>query len=75
MLLCYSLCPLSELNCLLVELGMENRKVYVKSIVDKMHPENIHLNTNIVAISPHDNGVTLREDNGKEHEYDHVILA
>lgn len=52
-----------------------NRKHYVNAIIDKLPAENLHLNTKIVGITPHDTHVTLIEDNGTRHEYDYVILA
>ena len=51
------------------------RKHYVNAIIDKLPAENLHLNTKIVGITPHDTHVTLIEDNGTRHEYDYVILA
>ncbi|GHJ86380.1 hypothetical protein NliqN6_2782 [Naganishia liquefaciens] len=50
-------------------------KHYVNSIVEKLPAENLHLNTKIVGITPHTEGVTLTEHNGTRHEYDYVILA
>ncbi|KAJ9101757.1 hypothetical protein QFC21_003096 [Naganishia friedmannii] len=50
-------------------------KHYVNAIIDKLPAENLHLNTKIVGITPHDTHVTLTEDNGTRHEYDYVILA
>lgn len=51
------------------------RKHYVNAIVEKLPAENLHLNTKIVGITPHESSVTLIEDNGTRHEYDYVILA
>ncbi|KAI5452649.1 hypothetical protein NCC49_000398 [Naganishia albida] len=50
-------------------------KNYVNAIIDKLPAENLHLNTKIVGVTPHDTHVTLIEDNGTRHEYDYVILA
>ncbi|KAJ9116963.1 hypothetical protein QFC22_004621 [Naganishia vaughanmartiniae] len=50
-------------------------KHYVNAIIEKLPAENLHLNTKIVSITPHDTHVTLIEDNGTCHEYDYVILA
>lgn len=52
-----------------------DRKHYVNAIIDKLPAENLHLNTKIVGITPHETHVTLTEDNGTRHEYDYVILA
>lgn len=56
-------------------LANPTRKHYVNSIVEKLPAENLHLNTKIVGITPHESSVTLIEDNGTRHEYDYVILA
>jgi predicted NAD/FAD-binding protein len=50
-------------------------KTYVDTIIASIPPENLHLNTDIVAIQTIDWGVKLVEAGGREHVYDHVILA
>lgn len=47
------------------------------AVINKLPKENLHLNTEIVAITSHGdgNGVTLTEASGARHLYDHVILA
>ena len=53
------------------------RRNYVNSVIEKLPQENLHLNTEIVAISSNNDGtgVTLEEASGAKHVYDHVILA
>ncbi|WRT66575.1 uncharacterized protein IL334_003534 [Kwoniella shivajii] len=50
-------------------------KKYLDRVLDKLPKENLHLNTEIIAIESLDNGVNLVEANGQKHLYDHVILA
>ncbi|KAK4688090.1 uncharacterized protein P7C73_g2028, partial [Tremellales sp. Uapishka_1] len=50
-------------------------KKYVDAVLSKLPRENLHLNTEIVSVSSHAEGVTLEEASGVRHVYDHVILA
>ena len=52
-----------------------SRKLYVDAILDKLPKENLHLNTEIVAVSSRPDGVELVEAGGAKHVYDHVIMA
>jgi predicted NAD/FAD-binding protein len=51
------------------------RKKYVEAVLADLPKENVHVNTPIKSVSPHDNGVTLVEESGRTHEYDYVIMA
>jgi protoporphyrinogen oxidase len=57
------------------KLGMMHRKKYVKAVLDSLPAENVHVNTPIKSVTPHENGVTLVEESGRTHEYDYVIMA
>lgn len=50
---------------------------YVNSIVNQLNSKNVHLNTKITAVSTKEGSekVTLRDSNGVETEFDHVIFA
>lgn len=50
-------------------------KTFVDAVTSIVPPENLHLNTKIVGVSSHEHGVTLIEESGAHHGYDHVILA
>lgn len=50
-------------------------KRYVNAVLGKLPPENLHLNTDIVSVASHPDGVELVEAGGARHIYDHVILA
>jgi predicted NAD/FAD-binding protein len=50
-------------------------KTYVDAITSVVPPDNLHLNTDIVSVSSLSHGVKLVEGSGREHIYDHVILA
>lgn len=50
-------------------------KHYVEAVLRDLKREHLHLNCPIVAVTPHDNGVTLREASGAVHEYDYVVMA
>ncbi len=53
-----------------------DRKKYVDTVLNKLPPDNLHLNTEIVGVSWNEGGgVTLEEASGTRHLYDHVILA
>ena len=50
-------------------------KKYIEAVTKKVKNENIHLNSEIVAVESTDEGVVLEEANGARHTYDHVIMA
>ncbi|WVR06843.1 hypothetical protein IAU60_003879 [Kwoniella sp. DSM 27419] len=50
-------------------------KKYLDAVLSKLPKENLHLNTEIVAVESHGDGVTLVEASGQRHVYDHVIMA
>jgi predicted NAD/FAD-binding protein len=51
------------------------RKKYVDAVLSKLPSENLHLDSEIVGVSSQEGGITLEEASGKQHQYDHVILA
>ena len=50
-------------------------KTYVDALLAKLGSDSVKLNQHIIAIERSENGVTIRFDDGREEQYDKVVLA
>ncbi|MDP5144678.1 FAD-dependent oxidoreductase [Rheinheimera baltica] len=50
-------------------------KTYVDALLAKLGSDSVKLNQHIIAIERSQNGVTIRFDDGREEQYDKVVLA
>ncbi|WP_027671134.1 NAD(P)/FAD-dependent oxidoreductase [Rheinheimera baltica] len=50
-------------------------KTYVDALLAKLGSDSVKLNQQIIAIERSQNGVTIRFDDGREEQYDKVVLA
>ncbi|KIW35639.1 uncharacterized protein PV07_02324 [Cladophialophora immunda] len=48
---------------------------YIESVVKDFPANRIHLESKVTSLSPSDKGIVLLTANGKDHEFDHVIVA
>ncbi|MDP5151391.1 NAD(P)/FAD-dependent oxidoreductase [Rheinheimera baltica] len=50
-------------------------KTYVDALLAKLGSDSVKLNQHIIAIERSENGVTIRFDDGREEQYDKLVLA
>ncbi|OAP59676.1 hypothetical protein AYL99_06974 [Fonsecaea erecta] len=48
---------------------------YIEAVMEDFSADRIHLDSNVTSLTPSDKGIVVLTANGKDHEFDHVIVA
>ncbi|KIX97194.1 uncharacterized protein Z520_07308 [Fonsecaea multimorphosa CBS 102226] len=48
---------------------------YIEAVVQDFPADRIHLESKVTSLTPGDKGIVVLNANGKDHEFDHVIVA